>query len=78
MTKWTKTDEVLSEILIKSGAVSIGEMIRVFKEATKDRDYSGQFTVRIPRTLHKNLVIKSKAQGISLNTYVIYALSKND
>lgn len=74
--KFTKTDKALSEILIKSGAVTIGELIEVFKKSTIDREYSGQFRIRIPKTLHKELVISAKAQGMSLNSYVLYVLSK--
>jgi len=38
-------------------------------------DYSGQFKLRIPKTLHKTLAEKSKAEGISMNQYCLYLLS---
>jgi predicted RNase H-like HicB family nuclease len=41
-------------------------------------DYSGQFKLRIPRSLHKSLVEHSKREGISMNQYCVYLLSKND
>jgi len=40
-------------------------------------DYSGQFKLRIPKTLHKELAEKSKKEGISMNQYCLYLLSKN-
>ena len=40
--------------------------------------YSVQFKLRIPKSLHKSLAEHSKAEGISMNQYCIYLLSKND
>ncbi len=41
-------------------------------------DYSGQFKLRIPKSLHQSLAIHSKREGISMNQYCLYLLSKND
>ena len=41
-------------------------------------DYSGQFKLRIPRSLHKSLAEHSRKEGISMNQYCVYLLSKND
>lgn len=41
-------------------------------------EYSGQFKLRIPRSLHRSLVEHSKREGISMNQYCVYLLSKND
>lgn len=40
-------------------------------------DYSGQFKLRIPKTLHRQLSEQSKKEGISMNQYCLYLLSKN-
>jgi len=40
-------------------------------------DYSGQFKLRIPKSLHKELAEKSKQEGISMNQYCLYLLSRN-
>ena len=40
--------------------------------------YSGQFKLRIPRSLHKSLAEHSKREGISMNQYCVYLLSRND
>ncbi len=41
-------------------------------------EYSGQFKLRIPRSLHRSLAEHSKKEGISMNQYCVYLLSKND
>ena len=37
-------------------------------------DYSGQFKLRIPRSLHRSLAEHSKREGISMNQYCVYLL----
>lgn len=41
-------------------------------------DYSGQFTLQLPRSLHKSLAEHSRREDISMNQYCVYLLSKND
>lgn len=45
-------------------------------EPTKMEDYSGQFKLRIPKSLHKLLAQQADAEGISMNQYCLYLLSK--
>lgn len=45
---------------------------------TSDNDFSGQFKLRIPKSLHRELAEHSKAEGISMNQYCLYLLSKAD
>ena len=40
--------------------------------------YSGQFKLRMPKTLHRMLVEHSRREGISMNQYCVYLLSRND
>ncbi len=47
-------------------------------EPTDASDYSGQFKLRIPKSLHKALAEHSKAEGISMNQYCLYLLTKYD
>lgn len=42
------------------------------------KKYSGQFKLRIPRSLHKSLAEHSRKEGISMNQYCVYLLSRND
>lgn len=39
-------------------------------------DYSGQFKLRIPKSLHKHLADRAEEEGISMNQYCLYLLSK--
>lgn len=39
-------------------------------------EYSGQFKLRIPKSLHKCLYEQSKQEGVSMNQYCVYLLSK--
>jgi len=44
-------------------------------EPSNLEDYSGQFKLRIPKSLHKTLAEKSREEGISMNQYCLYLLS---
>lgn len=44
-------------------------------EPTSIDDYSGQFKLRMPKSLHKELAQKSKQEGVSMNQYCVYLLS---
>lgn len=37
--------------------------------------YSGQFKLRMPKSLHKELAERSKKEGVSMNQYCVYLLS---
>lgn len=39
--------------------------------------YSGRILVRIPKSLHRQLALDAKREGISLNQYALYKLSQN-
>ena len=41
-----------------------------------DANYSGKFLMRVPKRLHAELVHAAKAQGVSLNQYLLYLLTK--
>jgi len=38
--------------------------------------HSGQFRIRIPKTLHKNMTEAAEHEGVSLNTYAVSLLSE--
>lgn len=56
-------------------AIETGSTIN---EPSNIDDYSGQFKLRIPKSLHKSLAEHSKQEGISMNQYCLYLLSKYD
>lgn len=47
-------------------------------EPASDSEYSGQFKLRIPKSLHRSLAEHSRQEGISMNQYCLYLLTKND
>lgn len=42
------------------------------------KEYSGQFKLRLPKSLHKQLAEQSKIEGVSMNQYCVYLLSMNE
>ena len=53
------------------------EIVEPSEEAPLE-DYSGQFKLRMPKSLHKSLAINAKREGISMNQYCNYLLTMND
>ena len=47
------------------------------KEPSEQNVYSGQFKLRLPKTLHRTLAERAREEGISMNQYCIYLLSKS-
>lgn len=39
-------------------------------------DFSGKFLIRIPKSLHYRLAIEAQKEGVSLNQYAVYKLSR--
>lgn len=56
---------------------AIDEGIKI-AEPDSLEDYSGQFKLRIPKSLHRTLAEHAKAEGTSMNQYCLYLLSMND
>ena len=46
-------------------------------EPGSSEEYSGQFKLRIPKSLHRQLAMQSKREGVSMNQYCVYLLSMN-
>lgn len=46
-------------------------------EPKNTEEYSGQFKLRMPKSLHRELAERSKKEGISMNQYCVYLLSHN-
>lgn len=55
---------------------AIEDGIEIAEPETAD-SYSGQFKLRLPKTLHKTLAEDSKKEGVSMNQYCVYLLAKN-
>lgn len=41
-------------------------------------NYSGQFKLRLPKSLHKQLAEDARRDGISMNQYCVYLLAQNN
>ena len=41
-----------------------------------EKEFSGQFKLRMPKTLHRILFEKSRREGISMNQYCLFLLSR--
>ena len=50
----------------------------IIYEPRNVNEYSGQFKLRIPKSLHRELVNNARKEGVSLNQYCVYLLSKNN
>ena len=73
------TEEALQELAIAWEAMKLsysehGESIPV---APAQKDYSGQFNVRIDKRIHRALAVEAAQAGISLNALVAQKLSSN-
>ena len=47
-------------------------------EPESDEDYSGQFKLRLPKSLHRQLAQQSRKEGVSMNQYCVYLLSQGN
>lgn len=56
---------------------ALEEGIEIHEPDSLDK-YSGQFKLRIPRSLHRRLAEHSQKEEISMNQYCVYLLSRND
>ena len=58
-------------------SAAIEDGIRI-PEPDSIEEYSGQFKLRIPKSLHRSLAEHAKAEGTSMNQYCLYLLTRND
>ena len=56
---------------------AIEDGIYIAEPNDKRNAYSGQFKLRIPKSLHRSLAEDAQQEGISMNQYCIYLLSMN-
>ncbi|WP_406678093.1 toxin-antitoxin system HicB family antitoxin [Neomoorella carbonis] len=60
----------------KRGWIETALMLqRDIPEPDNTEKYSGKFTVRLPKSLHRALAAKAQEDGVSLNQMAIYLLS---
>lgn len=75
-----KTPEYLTEeeaaSLAKAEAINDGTTVSLEDFRRSLDDYSGKLVLRIPRSLHKLLKEEAEVEGVSLNQYMLYKLSR--
>jgi predicted HicB family RNase H-like nuclease len=59
-------------------AEAVDDYLELCKEIGKppETEFSGQFVLRIPKDIHRDLVISAEKQGVSLNAFIT-SLCKN-
>jgi antitoxin HicB len=77
MTQGETIEEALANIK-EAKELWLEEMVESglpIPEPAGDREHSGRFVVRMPRSLHERLAQESEREGVSLNQYVVSRLS---
>ena len=59
-----------------NGNINIPDEVQQQLNDISNNGYSGKISIRIPKSLHKQLIDFAKAENISLNQYILYKLSK--
>lgn len=62
--------------LQKAEAMDDGSSVDLDQFAKELEDYSGRIVLRLPRSLHKALKEQAAIEGVSLNQYMLYKLSR--
>ena len=73
-----KPDAIDRAMLREAAAVNDGTTVSLEEFKKSLEGYSGRIALRIPRSLHKALKEAAAAEGVSLNQYMIYKLSRPD
>jgi len=55
-------------------ALEAGEFV---PEPRSEGEFSGKFSVRLPKSLHRDLVHQAEREGVSLNQYITAVLSRS-
>lgn len=69
-------DEIDKAMLAEAEAMDDGTTITLEELKRELSEYSGRLVLRIPRSLHKSLKETAAAEGVSLNQYMLYKLSR--
>ncbi len=71
----TLTDDEAAS-LTKAESINDGTTVRMDEFMQELKGYSGRLVLRIPSSLHKALKEQAAAEGVSLNQYMLYKLSR--
>ncbi len=70
-------DAIDKQMMAASAAVNDDTSLLLDIVRNEIEGYSGRILVRIPKSLHRQLAQDAKREGISLNQYALYKLSRN-
>jgi len=62
--------------LAEADAMDDGTSVNLETFKQELEEYSGKLVLRIPRSLHKALKEQAAVEGVSLNQYMLYKLSR--
>ena len=72
------------EEALTEGEIALEGMLQTLKEEGSDvpqpdilETYSGQFTLRLPRSFHRRLTEEAHKEGVSLNQLILFRLSES-
>ena len=71
-------DEIDIEMLAEIESSSEHEYIlkEDYEAEREKRTYNGKIALRVPKSLHQNLVEAAQKEGVSLNQYCLYKLAQ--
>lgn len=69
-------DEMDRLMLKEAAAINDGSTVSLSDVKDELDGYNGKILVRIPRSLHKQLALDARREGVSLNQYALYKLSR--
>jgi hypothetical protein len=55
----------------------VPHLVPSLEEVMSKKTYSGQLRLRMPPSLHRELTENAEREGVSLNTLLIYLISRN-
>ena len=69
-------DDIDKAMLAEAQAMDDGSTVSLDEFNKNLEEYSGKLVLRIPRSLHKELKEQAAQEGVSLNQYMLYKLSR--
>ena len=69
-------DDIDKAMLAEAAVINDGSTVTLEEFRRGLDEYSGRVLLRLPRSLHKALREEAAAEGVSLNQYLLYKLSR--
>ena len=70
-------DAIDTAMLNEAAKVNDGSTVSLEEFQESLEGYNGRILLRIPRSLHKHLAESARIEGVSLNQYALYKLSRD-